>query len=148
MDASVAPPIHTSFVSGARANSRSGSPAEPSLPRGRLLQPSDDIGVVFDQHHVEKRGNGVPYGHPVPFAEALGPMRGFAVSGLFGQNQSRAGGERPEDIVLDRSKLNADRPKTRSPSVTPKRRLTSRTVLSAPRWSITTPLGFPVEPDV
>ena len=54
----------------------------------------------------------------------------------------------PKMSHTDRSKLNEDRARTRSPDAIANRSLMSSIVLTAERCSIMTPLGTPVEPDV
>src|SRR4029434_10227604 len=54
----------------------------------------------------------------------------------------------PKMSYTDRSKLNDDSPYTTSSLPTPNRSLISSIVFTAPRWSIITPFGFPVDPEV
>lgn len=54
----------------------------------------------------------------------------------------------PKMSYTDRSKPSEERANTRSSAWTSNRSLMSAMVLRAPRWSVITPLGSPVEPEV
>ena len=74
---------------------------------------------------------------------------GRAASSASGSTTRAAAREQAEHVVDGQVEAAARTAPARGrPAPTPKRALTSTTVLSAPRWSIITPLGTPVDPEV
>lgn len=150
MDASVAPPRLTTRNSGQRRRARSGSERGSQSPERRARR-RGLFGAPRPSRYSTSisRSAGTEFHTVTPWASSNSAQRsGSRRAQASGRTIVPPAARVPKTSYTERSKPSAERANTRSSGPTPNRSSTSVTVLRAPRWSIITPLGTPVEPEV